>query len=97
MINVVVYPYQITSRLTPGSYIIIVVEPQPHMEMLESKWNTASVKYFFDHYAEASNKEKFLSNERWKTLFDQHIENHIVENIMESNVGYLNCTGNIEK
>ena len=67
------------------------------MEMLESKWDTTSVNYFLDNYAEAPNKESFFSNETWKTFFDQQIEAHIVEKMREANVEYLKCTGNITR
>ena len=47
------------------------------MDMLESKWDTASVKSFLGHYMEAMNKESF-SNEIWKPSFDKHIEANIL-------------------
>ena len=50
MINIVVNPSQTTIRLPPGTSIIILVEYQPQMEMLESKWYTASVKSFLNYY-----------------------------------------------
>ena len=50
MINIVVNPSQTTIRLPPGASIIILVEYQPQMEMLESKWYTASVKSFLNYY-----------------------------------------------
>ena len=60
MIYVVVYPYQITSQITPGAPKISVVESLLHTEMLESNWASAIVNYFLNHYEEALNKENLF-------------------------------------